>query len=86
MSETAIIERLDRIERDNKRILALLAGEKKERTWVKASTIVKMTGWNKEQMRRMRDNGVVKFKHDKTGFWYDPASIPAIFIKQTASI
>lgn len=81
MSEATIIERLDRIDRDNKRILALLTGEKKEKTWVKASAITQLTGWNKEKMRRMRVNGIVKFKHDKTGFWYDPNSIPSIFIR-----
>lgn len=81
MNDEILNKRLDRIERDNKKILALLTGEKKEKAWVKASTVVKLTGWNKEKMRQMRVNGIIKFKHDETGFWYDANSIPSIFIR-----
>jgi hypothetical protein len=38
-------------ERLNQKLTALLTKEKKE-TWVKSSEIIKLTGWDKERMRR----------------------------------
>ena len=51
-------------------------------TWVKASTVMEMTGWDREEMRRARKNNFVKFKKDKeNGLWYSVESIPKYFIK-----
>lgn len=82
MNDEVIIKRLDAIERDQKRILALLSGPKKEKAWVKSAQIMKLTGWNREKMRQMRDNDIIKYKHDATGFWYDLNSIPSALIRQ----
>ena len=76
MSETAIIQRLDRVER----LLKTLVREKKKSTWIKAGTVMLITGWNKEKLRQMRVHGVINWKNDN-GFFYKLESIPSIFIR-----
>lgn len=78
MNEAAIIQRLDRIER---LIKAQLAPKKKE-VWLRTIDVMKMTGWNKCDMYRMRKSGVLVVKKVKTTYLYDADSIPQIFIKQ----
>jgi hypothetical protein len=76
--DTASIERrLSSIER----LLKTLVGEKKKATWVKAHDITGLTGWDNQKMRHMRQAGVIDFKKDKKGWWYDLNSIPPQFIK-----
>ena len=70
---------LNRIER----LLEALVGEKKKATWVKAHDITQLTGWDNQKMRRMRLAGVLEFKKDKKGWWYDLNSVPPQFIKST---
>lgn len=55
--------------------------------WVKASWIMDVTGWDKEKMRRAREQKVVISKGDKaSGILYDLNSIhPQLFIKKAAS-
>lgn len=80
MTEVAILkQQLDRIEKK----LSVILGEKKKKSWVKAGDIMRMTGWNKEKLRQMRDNGIVEYKDDE-GFFYNPDSIPQMFIKATS--
>lgn len=80
MTVQAIISRLDKIERDQKRILDLLAGNKKKKQWVKASDILRLTGWNREKLRQRRADGLVEFKRDGKGWFYNPDSIPSVLI------
>lgn len=75
MTDEAIISELQQIRRDQKKILAFLSGEKKPKYWVKATDILKMTGWSKETLRLRRVNGLVEFKKTDKGFFYNPASI-----------
>ena len=81
MTEDLIIRRLDRLEEQNRKILKLLAGDGKPK-WIGASDLMKLTGWNKDAMYRMRSGGVVEFKKMGRTIVYNPASVPAIFIKQ----
>ncbi len=54
---------------------------KRKRQWVKIGFVKQVTGWNKEEMRRARAQGVIKFtKSSVDGFKYDLNSIPDIFI------
>lgn len=79
MNETAIIQRLDRIER---KLSAILGGQKKQ-TWVKVKAIMEITGWDKVQLRRMRENRLIEFKKNDTGIWYLVESVPQTLIKIT---
>ena len=51
--------------------------------WVKAHTIMEVTGWDKEYMRRAREYGWITWKKEN-GFFYDYNSIPQQLIKKTA--
>lgn len=58
---------------------------KKDEQWVKASTILRLTGWNKDQLRRAYMRGEILRKKDKTGIWYDANSLLTIHLeKKTA--
>lgn len=61
MSTEELIQRVERLER----VVATLAPKKDE--WVGPTVITKKTGWNKEDMRRARRNGSVKYKRSSTG-------------------
>lgn len=71
-----ILARLDRIEK----LITSLIDKQGKKTWVKVATIMEVTGWDREEMRRMRVNKVIKWKRDD-GIWYLLESIPAHFIK-----
>lgn len=77
----------DQIETMLKRIdkkLSTLLTEKKAIQWVKAGEVSKLTGWNKEGMRRARERKYVMFEKRADGFWYNLNSIAEIFlIKQS---
>ena len=77
MSEAVIIQRLDRIER----LLKSQSAPKKKQVWINAADVMKLTGWNKDDMYRLRKTGVLAFKKIKTTYLYDADSIPTIFIK-----
>lgn len=76
MSEATIIARLDRIEKLIHRLEA-----KKPQVWVGAADIMKVTGWSKDDMYRMRKAGAIGFKKMGKSIVYDPTSIPEIFIR-----
>lgn len=81
MTDEAIIQRLDRIERK----LSAILGEKKRATWVKVKAIMDVTGWDKVQLRRMRDNGLVEYKKNSTGIWYLVESVHEKLIQHEKS-
>jgi hypothetical protein len=57
---------------------------RKTQTWVKASVIMEVTGWDKKDMYKARQQNLIKWKKEN-GFYYLLESIPEIFIKkQTA--
>lgn len=78
MNDTLIIQRLDRIER----LIKAQVASKKKQVWLNASDVMKLTGWSKDDMYRMRKSGVLEFKKVKTTYLYDADSIPEIFIKK----
>ncbi len=50
--------------------------------WVPVRWIIKLTGWDKNDLRAARKDGLVKFRYDSVnGFQYDVNSIPQVFIK-----
>ena len=77
--EEELKQRLDRI--DTKLSLLLQEKKKATTTWVKVSTVMALTGWNRYEMQRMRKFGIVQYKKDKGGFWYLLESINPIFVK-----
>jgi hypothetical protein len=78
-----IIKCLKRI--DSK--LSTLITEKKKKTWVKVGIIQSVTGWDKDQMRVARDNGIVEWRRVKgREIDYCLESIPKIFNKNKPSI
>ena len=80
MSDTSLKDQLDRIER----MLTVLVTGKAKSAWVRSSSIAAMTGWDKEKMRRMRENGVVKVRRVGKRYEYDASSVPSMFIKTTS--
>jgi hypothetical protein len=66
-----LTERIERLEK---------AVFRKTQTWVKSSVIMEVTGWDKKDMYKARQQNLIKWKKEN-GFWYLLESIPAIFIK-----
>jgi hypothetical protein len=58
-----------------------LHGNPKNKCWVKVSVIRDLTGWDRERMRRARNNGEVEFKKDGNKFLYNPDSIHPVHKK-----
>lgn len=79
MPTTVTIESIDRRLAKIERLLT----EKKEKgVWVKVSFIMDITGWNAEQMRRARQQGLIKYRKDpEKGFIYELESLPTMFVK-----
>lgn len=71
----ALLKRIDT------KLSTLLQKQNKVR-WVKASFITDLTGWNKEQFRRAREQGIIERRKDETGIWYNLNSLPDQFIKK----
>ena len=69
---------IESIDRRLARIEKLLI---KKRVWVGAADIMKRTGWNRDEMHRMRKSGAIEFKRMGKSIVYNPDSIPQIFIK-----
>lgn len=84
-------EQLAIIKEFNRNVRYLRERDRKNNTWVKSGTIKRITGWNNEEMRKAREQGLVEWKREK-GIWYLLESIPEIFkthdydSKQTDSI
>lgn len=76
----ALEKRLVTIERLIRDILKERKVQKE--TWVKASTVMELTGWDREAMRRARRNNFVKVKKEKgSSIYYSLESIPTVFLK-----
>lgn len=58
----------------------LLRKENYNEQWVKASQIIRLTGWNKDRMRRARIRGEIKYKKVGNSFWYDYNSLLPVHI------
>lgn len=70
------------IERIHKKLNAIAAGQRKE-TWVAASWVTDLTGWNFRKLDLARRHNLIEFKKDDTGgYLYKLESIPEQFIKQ----
>lgn len=77
-TETA--ELMKRVENLEKTVARLSTG--KRQTWVKASDIKRLTGWDKEKMRRNREAGLlIMRKHKERGIEYLLESVNPVFIK-----
>lgn len=70
----SIDQRLSRIEK------LIRNSQPKKQTWVKVSIITALTNWSKEDMRKARENGLVKFKVEDGSFKYLLESIPDNFL------
>lgn len=72
-------------ERLNKKLNDLVAGQKKE-SWITATWVASLTGWDKHKLDQARKQKIIEFKRSDTGGWlYKLESIPEQFIKkQTA--
>ena len=76
--------KLDRIDR---KLSELLKDKKQQKsTWVKVSIIQAATGWDRREMQKARQNGLVQFRKDKEGCYeYLLESLQPISVnKQTA--
>lgn len=67
-------QRLERLERQ-------VAEMKRKPKWTKVTEIARLTGWDRERMRRARQNGEVNFKKKGSSFFYDLDSIHPLLIK-----
>lgn len=76
----AIDRRLARIEN----ILAKMSEGKKGESWAKVGFVYELTGWDREKMRRAREQGLIRYKDTDQGRVYDLNSIPLQFIKPKA--
>jgi hypothetical protein len=75
-----ISEQEKRITRLEKLITSM---QPKQEQWVGATVITGLTGWNREQMRKARRNGSVKYKRKGDSYVYLIQSIPEHFIINT---
>jgi hypothetical protein len=71
---------LDRI---NQKLTTILQAfnKPKQPSWVRASVITRLTGWNNEGMRKARDYGYIRYK-EEDGFWYDLDSLHPLHLKK----
>ncbi len=79
--EEKILQQLERMDRKIT-MLHKMQKEAKVETWVKASVITGLTGWNNEKMRQARLNGHVKYKEQDGKFFYLLESLNHLFIKK----
>lgn len=80
---TPIERRLERLERK----IDLLLKEKgaAKATWVKASVIADLTGWDKEGLRKARNYGYVEHRKENGKFLYNLDSLNERMIKKPAT-
>lgn len=61
----------------NRKLDQLLNG--RNRQWLSASEVIKLTGWSYDQLRRRREAEVVEFKKNASGgYMYALDSIPQL--------
>jgi uncharacterized protein YbgA (DUF1722 family) len=51
----------------NKKLDQLL--DTKLKKWVSASEVMKITGWNKDQLRNKRDQGLIEYERNGRNGW-----------------
>lgn len=75
-----------KIEQIYQRVLRIEQANRPRSTWVSVSFITLLTGWNREQMRKAREQGIIEYRENKTGgLEYKVESIPEQFLlKKTA--
>jgi predicted mannosyl-3-phosphoglycerate phosphatase (HAD superfamily) len=74
------------VERIDKKLSVLLKDAKEDKTtWVKASVITRLTGWNYEKMRLARANGYVKYRRTDNKIWYSLESLNPVFYKEKSN-
>lgn len=73
-NEIEILKKLERIERH--------LNAKAPQHWVKVGFIQDVTGWDKEGLRRARENGLIKQRRGTNGIEYLLESIPEMFIRK----
>jgi hypothetical protein len=69
----------------NRKLNQLAAGQRKEH-WVSVSWIQKITGWDKEDLKRARDQKIIEFKREGKDWLYLLESIPEQFLKVKQAI
>lgn len=83
MNEASLEKRLERMDNKLSNVLKELKKPTEEKTtWVKASVITELTGWDKEKFRRMRNNGSIIQKRDEKGIWYSLESLHTVYYKK----
>lgn len=81
-NEEKILRLLESI---NRKLVAIGLHQRKE-TWVSAYWLKEATGWNPNQIRAARDQGVVITRHNKeNSLQYLLESIPEMFIIKRAA-
>lgn len=80
MNDAAAIQRFEsRLVRIEKMIKSIC--QEKREIWVGAADVMKATGWNANDMHRMRKSQAIVFKRMGKGIVYEINSIPSIFIR-----
>ena len=69
------------LERINKKLNDLAARQRKD-TWVSASWITDLTGWDFIKLRQARRDNVIEYKGQGKGIVYKLESLPEVFIKK----
>lgn len=52
--------------------------------WVRSEVIRQLTGWSGDDVEKARRNNYIRYKKEGNRYWYDPSSIPSVFLKKTA--
>jgi len=75
----------NQVDRLNSTVRTLVM-ERKKKTWVNAEWIIRLTGWNKEELRQAREGKLIEFRQEPSRrIKYVLESIPEQFLKkQTA--
>ena len=88
-AEATILQEIKKLRDDFSKFKQEYSKDKKKEVWVKASDVQRLTGWNKEQLRRHRDQGTIVCRRlkvsDKGGrsiVEYLLSSIPEQFINK----
>jgi len=60
----------------------LVSKEARKKTWVRATVITDLTGWNGEKLRQAREYCYIKFEKRSDGIWYLLESLPEQLIRK----
>lgn len=76
---------LKRLDNKLSRIEKLLeALNKPKPTWTKVSAVRHLTGWDANKIRRAREVGLIEWKRENGGFFYNINSLNPLFYQKTA--